>query len=113
MRISKELLKGSTDLVVLSLLGGEDMYGYQMIKEIELRTNGVIALKEGTLYPILHTLETRQAVESYWVDLPSGRRRKYYRITVSGRQRLQVIRDEWLQYRYAVDHIIGEGIIWN
>ena len=54
MKVSKELLKGSTDLLVLSLLENEPMYGYQMIKELSKKSQNVFRLQEGTLYPILH-----------------------------------------------------------
>ncbi|HEY5525072.1 MAG TPA: PadR family transcriptional regulator, partial [Clostridium sp.] len=57
MSINKELLKGSTIILILNLISKKTMYGYEMIKEIEEKSNGVFALKEGTLYPILHTLE--------------------------------------------------------
>ena len=57
MKISKELIKGSTSILVLSVLENEDLYGYKIIKEIEDRSEKVFELKEGTLYPILHALE--------------------------------------------------------
>ena len=63
MKVNKELLKGSTTVLILSLLNRKDMYGYEMIKEIGLRSNGVFSLKEGTLYPILHNLESVNYIE--------------------------------------------------
>ena len=84
MKISKELLKGSTVILILSLLKEKPMYGYEMIKEIEEKSIGVFTFKEGTLYPILHSLEGENAVESYWIESDKGRKRKYYRITKDG-----------------------------
>ena len=61
MKINKELLKGSTDMLVLSLLENEDMYGYQMIRKLDEKSQNVFMLQEGTLYPILHTLEEKKS----------------------------------------------------
>jgi PadR family transcriptional regulator PadR len=105
--ISKELLKGSTAIMVLSLLEKEDMYGYQIIKELTRTSNGVFNLKEGTLYPILHSLEQGGLVESYWEDTTNKRKRKYYRLTTAGRDALAVKTREWSLFRTAVDRVIG------
>lgn len=108
MRVNKELLKGSTMTLVLSILSKQDMYGYELIKEIEARSNGVFLMKEGTLYPILHTLESEGWLLSYW-EQKDGRKRKYYKITDEGSRLLQEKTQEWIQFRTAVDTIIGEG----
>ena len=84
MNIQKELSKGSSSLLVLSVLGTGDMYGYQIIKEIEQRSEFVFSFKEGTLYPILHGFEQEGLVKSYWQDGERGKRRKYYHITDRG-----------------------------
>jgi DNA-binding PadR family transcriptional regulator len=107
--INKELLKGSTVILVLSLLDREPMYGYQMITAMEQASGGVFAFKEGTLYPILHALEAEGLVEAFWDDEAAARRRKYYRITGSGRAALAARRSEWRLFRSAVDRVIGEG----
>lgn len=66
MKLSKELLKGSTDMLVLSILENESMYGYQMIKKLREKSNNIFNLQEGTLYPILHNLESKGYITSYW-----------------------------------------------
>ena len=80
MKISKELIKGSTAMLVMSVLKKSDMYGYKIIKELELQSESVFELKEGTLYPILHALEEENLLESYWEEF-DGRKRKYYHLT--------------------------------
>lgn len=80
LKVNKELLKGSTTMLILNLLDKKSMYGYQMIKELSEKSKNVFELKEGTLYPILHSLEEKGLVESYWEDTLS-RKRKYYSIT--------------------------------
>ena len=94
MQISKELLKGSTAALVMSVLADEDMYGYKIIRELEVRSEKVFCLKEGTLYPILHSLEDAGYLESYWVDMQT-KKRKYYHITPAGLARIAEFRDEW------------------
>ena len=79
MNIQKELSKGSSSLLVLSVLGTGDMYGYQIIKEIEQRSEFVFSFKEGTLYPILHGFEQEGLVKSYWQDGERGKRRSLFR----------------------------------
>ena len=86
MKIDKSLLSGSTPTLVLALLKDGDKYGYQMIEELARRSDDTFQMKEGTLYPLLHTLEKERLVESYIQKAPSGRDRKYYRLTRSGRE---------------------------
>lgn len=106
MKVNKELMKGSTVILLLTLLDRKDMYGYEMTKELEIHSAGVFTLKEGTLYPLLHTLESNKLVESYW-DEQDGRKRKYYRITKAGRAEFKEKKQEWLLFRQTVDRVIG------
>ncbi|GAA3405081.1 PadR family transcriptional regulator [Paenibacillus hodogayensis] len=106
--MSKELLKGSTGTMILSLLERTDLYGYELIKELERKSAGVFALKEGTLYPILHAMESEGLVEAYWNEV-GGRRRKYYRITPKGKKQSEQKKAEWTTFRSAVDLVLGEG----
>lgn len=66
MKVSKELLKGSTTMLILEMLKDENMYGYQMIKRLSEKSENIFELKEGTLYPILHGLEENDLITSYW-----------------------------------------------
>ncbi|MHB8156442.1 MAG: PadR family transcriptional regulator [Desulfocucumaceae bacterium] len=113
MKVNKELLKGSTVILVLSLLDHEPMYGYQMIKEIDKKSSGVFVFKEGTLYPILHSLEADDMIESYWWGNEGSRQRKYYRITKKGNHFLKEKEQEWETFRSAVDRVLtGGAYIW-
>jgi transcriptional regulator len=111
MSINKELLKGSTGMIVLSLLNRRAMYGYEMIKEIEQRSQNVFSFKEGTLYPILHSLEAEELVESYWEETESQRKRKYYKITEKGRRFYSEKQVEWKKFKTAVEKVLWEGAI--
>ena len=79
LKINSELIKGSTDMLVLSLLEEKTMYGYEIIKEMENKSEGIFELKEGTLYPLLHKLEDEGLLESQWGSGEGKRKRKYYR----------------------------------
>ncbi|RUS45224.1 PadR family transcriptional regulator [Cohnella sp. AR92] len=108
MKIGKELMKGSTVILILTLLDRKEMYGYELTKELELKSGGLFVLKEGTLYPILHALESAHMVEAYW-DEQGVRPRKYYRITEKGRSELAEKKQEWSLFSSAVNRIVGEG----
>lgn len=108
MKINKELLKGSTSILLLNLLSQEDMYGYQITQKLKSLSDNTFELKEGTLYPALHALEKSNAVESYWFDTDEGRRRRYYRITDSGRKLLSHKQKEWRLFVNTINDIIGE-----
>lgn len=106
MKISKELIKGSTSMLVLSVLKGKDLYGYKIIKEIELQSESVFELKEGTLYPILHALEEENYLESYWEKF-DGRKRKYYHLTRKGTKQLKEKQQEWQVFSKSVNKVLG------
>lgn len=97
MAYSRDLLRGSLDLLVLSSLIHGERYGYQILNALRDESSGRVDLKAGTLYPILHKLEAEGSVKSRWED-GSGRDRKWYQLTDKGRQRLQEGAREWLDY---------------
>ena len=108
MKINKVLLKGSTTVLILSLLNKKDMYGYEMIKEIEIKSRNVFSFKEGTLYPILHTLENENYIESYWDSSQGSRKRKYYKITAIGKKLLSEKEKEWKLFSSTVNSVLWE-----
>lgn len=107
MKVNKELVRGSTSILILSLLSTKEMYGYQITQELKSSTDGVFELKEGTLYPMLHALENDGAIEAYWQDADNGKRRKYYRITAEGGRLLAGKTHEWKIFSKAVNSVIG------
>lgn len=108
--MKKKQAIGHTDLLVLSLLAGEDMYGYQMILELARRSNRTFEMKEGTLYPVLHGLEREGLVEAYQQEAPTGRMRKYYHMTRRGRSALQAEEKSWRTYSEAVNAVLRAGL---
>ena len=106
----QEMLKGNTDTLLLALLELEPMYGYQIVKEVEQRSSGYFAFKEGTLYPALHRLERANLLEGRWQDAPTSVRRRYYQITAKGRQALTDRLNEWQRFSRAMNSVMLPGV---
>ena len=104
--MDKNLLSGSTGMLLLHLLTEGDMYGYQMIEALRARSCDVFSLKAGTLYPLLHALEEQGAVESYEQMTPEKRVRRYYHLTKEGMGLLQHKTAQWRQFSGAVDRVL-------
>lgn len=109
MRYGRELLKGSTDSLLLSLINRQPMYGYQIIKELEKRSKGYFTFREGTLYPALHRLEKKGLIIGKWDRLASGQERRYYHITEKGQHALEEKITEWRGFSRAVNSIMLPG----
>ena len=107
MEFDKSLISGSNAMLVLSLLKDGDKYGYEMVQELKRRSNNVFALKEGTLYPLLHALENAGEVASYHTTAPTGRERRYYRLTEKGESRLREKVREWRLFSQGVDTVLN------
>lgn len=111
MKVGRELLKGSTNMLVLSLLENENMYGYQMIRKLSEKSQNVFELQEGTLYPILHSLEEKNYIVSYW-DNTGAKKRKYYSITKEGKKHLKDKKEEWKTFSNGVNEVVG-GVLFG
>ena len=109
MELDKSLVSGSMSLLVLKLLEDGDLYGYQMIEELSRRSNDLFQMKEGTLYPILHGLEKDRCLSSYQQEAPTGRVRKYYKLTRKGKKLLDDKRAEWGAFQQGVDSVLSGG----
>ena len=111
LKVSRELLKGSTNMLVLSLLEDENMYGYQMIRKLSEKSKNVFEFQEGTLYPILHSLEEKNLISSYW-DTTGTKKRKYYTITKEGKKNLKDMKEEWNIFSAGVNQVVG-GVLFG
>lgn len=107
--VDRELMKGSTATLVLSVLSRSSAHGYQMVKELERLSKGVLTFKEGTLYPILHSLEQEGFITATW-ERGDGRERKVYRLTDSGMAELRRRVAQWQEFRTAVDDVVQGGV---
>jgi PadR family transcriptional regulator, regulatory protein PadR len=110
MKMDKEILKGTVDILLLSIIRRNDSYGYEIVKELNAKSNNLYSMSEGTLYPALKRLESKGLIQSYWMDLENGGRRKYYKITDKGNEELSNKAKDWQK----VDNIIRaclEGLV--
>ena len=103
--IDRELKKGNTELLILSLVERRPRHGYEISKLIEARSDGVLRLNVASLYPLLYRLERRGLLEGRWVEKAGQRRRRYYRLTSAGRRRLKDRRGAWERFVVAIDRI--------
>ena len=109
MEMDKGLISGSTMLMLLSLLQEKDHYGYEIIKEIEKRSDSTFQLKEGTLYAILHKMENNSLIRSYRATAENGKERKYYQITIEGQKQLALEQEKWTTFKRSVNKVIEGG----
>ena len=110
MQLQHQIRKGSTPLLILSLLAEQPMYGYQIARELERRSEGYFEMKEGLLYPALHQMEQDNLLRSEWRTVAGSRRRKYYFITEAGRKVLARSVAEWTTFTEKLMQVIrGHG----
>ncbi len=107
----RELMKVSVDSLLLCLISQQPKYGYQIIKELEVKSQGYFKLKEGTLYPALHRLERAGLMLGKWQMLPNGRYRRYYYTTDKGYQMLVAKKKQWQDFFTAMNLIIQPASI--
>ena len=102
------MLKGHLDMIVLAALAGGPAHGYAIIQEIHRRSGGAFDLPEGTVYPALHRLEQAGLLSSRWTEGDSGRRRRVYSLTRSGRKALADQRAVWDRFTDAIGGLFGD-----
>jgi PadR family transcriptional regulator PadR len=103
----RTLQKGSAEMLVLALLADRPRHGYQLARLIETRSAGKIQFHVASLYPLLYRLERRGWVEGRWVEKPGERRRRFYRLTPSGRKGLAEQRRSWRELFRALERVAG------
>ena len=106
MALASDMLRGYTDTILLKCLSEGDSYGYQMIKQIARLSGGALELKEPTLYTAFRRLSQDGLIDSYWGDEQSGARRRYYRLTEKGLERLISEQQAWLETRRTLDLLL-------
>jgi PadR family transcriptional regulator, regulatory protein PadR len=96
MRIERELMRGAGPAAVLKLLSDRgEMYGYELVESLAKQSNGVLAMGQSTLYPLLYNLEAKGLIKAQWREADSGKQRKYYTLTDKGRTRLAIEKKQW------------------
>ena len=112
MAEGKTVSSSNISMLLLQLLSEKDMYGYEMIEELEKRSEYVFSLKAGTMYPLLHAMESKKHLVSYEKEA-LGKVRRYYTITKQGRAELLKKKEAWETYSKAVGQVIGGALYGN
>jgi len=105
--LDRELKKGSAELLILSLIEHRPRHGYEISKLIDARSQGVLRFNVASFYPLLYRLEQRGLIEGRWVEKAGQRRRRYYRLTASGKKMLKQQRSMWRDFVAAMNRITG------
>lgn len=95
--IGPGIKRGSAELAILSVLEGGPLHGYEIARRIDQRTRGDLRFTLASLYPLLYRMEQRSWIRGAWETSPSGRRRRVYRLTPSGKKKLLPLRQEWAE----------------
>lgn len=106
--LNRELKKGSAELLILSILEARPRHGYEISRQIEERSGGVLGFHVATFYPLLYRMEKRGLLQGQWVEKPNQRRRRCYKLTRAGRELLKEKRKTWREFAAAMN-LITEG----
>ncbi len=108
MAIQADLLRGYTDSIIMGQLASGDGYGYGISKAVAEKSEGMVVLKEATLYTAFRRMEENGYIRSYWGDEATGARRRYYSLTEPGKAKLDEERNAWALTRGVMDTLLGE-----
>ncbi len=107
---SGDLVPGTLDMLVLQALSREEKHGYAIAEYLHQRSEDVLRVEEGALYPALHRLELRGLLASTWGVSENNRRAKFYRLTAAGRKALSDERAHWRRMAGAIARVMGNRL---
>ena len=110
MSISRDLVAASATPIILSILSRGDSYGYAIIEEVRQVSGGELQWADGMLYPILHRLEKKKFLSSYFQQAENGRKRKYYKLNKSGQKELAILRQQWDSLHGILKNLGGKPV---
>jgi transcriptional regulator len=102
-----EAKRGSAELLILALVEDGDLHGYEIARQIELRSGGALKFTLAALYATLYRMEARRWISGRWVEKAGQRRRRHYRITEAGRTVLAAQRADWAKFVAALGQVAG------
>jgi DNA-binding PadR family transcriptional regulator len=105
--LTPAIKRGSAEVAILSVLADGRLHGYEIARRIEKTTDGVLRFTLASLYPMLYAMERRGWIEGRWETAPSGRRRRCYRLTRSGRRQFVSAAGEWRAFFGALHRLTG------
>lgn len=104
-----DLPQGTLDLLILRTLALGRQHGWAISERVQQMSSDVVRIQQGSLYPALHRLERRGWIKAHWGTSENNRRAKYYELTRSGRQQLEVEKDAWKKLTTAVAQVLGSA----
>ena len=110
MKFESQLLKGVAPVVVLQILSRGRMYGYELSQTIENKSDDILSLGKGTLYPLLYNLEAKKLIKGKWQQSDSGRKRRYYSITSKGKSQLAKQKQQLQQLSVGLNLVFGGAL---
>ena len=103
--LADELKKGTTPMLILSLLEARPRHGYEIAKLIEERSDGVLQFHPASLYPLLYRMEKRRLIKGTWIEKAGQRRRRFYKLMPEGKKALNEQRQTWSDFFAALDRV--------
>jgi len=101
-----DLVQGTLDLLILKTISLEPKHGWAIAKRIKQISNEVLQVQQGSLYPALHRLEQRAWIKAKWVESATGRKAKFYSLTLAGRAQLEKEAANWTRLSGAIDLVV-------
>lgn len=108
-RQKTDLLQGTLDLLVLKTLQSGPTHGWEIAQRIQLLSEDVLQVNQGSLYPALHRLEDKGLIAAEWGASENNRRAKYYKLTAAGRKQLQEESETWRRFSWAITQVLQSG----
>jgi PadR family transcriptional regulator, regulatory protein PadR len=105
MTLGNEVKRGSTEMLILALVEDHPRHGYEIAKLIEERSDGVLQFHVASLYPLLYRMEKRGLIKGTWIEKAGQRRRRFYKLTASGKKVLSEQRQTWSDFFSALDRV--------
>ena len=102
------LYTGTLELLILQVLSAEPMHGYRIAHWIRDRSEGVLDVEQGALYPALHRLNRKGLIAGEWGETETGRRARFYRLSAKGRLALETEGARWHEHARAVRAVLGK-----
>lgn len=106
METSVDVMQGTLDLIILKALSHAPMHAWGISERIQLMSNDVFKVGQGSLYPAVHRFEDRGWVTSHWRQTENNRIARYYQLTPAGRHALARELTRWRDYARAIDAVI-------
>lgn len=104
-QVDFKVKQGSSEVIIITLLSQREMHGYEIGKQIEELSDGVLRFEMASLYSALYRMLQKDWLEAYWETSPVGRKRRYYWLTKNGRRQIRALRRSWQRFLGALNQV--------